>query len=89
LIINGRRHSYANSSTISQPHHQHSFNEDFNNMNCDNSNEDVTSHYTNTTSKSLKTFSQDADFIHFLKNISLYVTSEQSPKEGNKLYRNL
>lgn len=47
---------------------------------------------------SIKTFSEDAEFIQFLKNISLYVTSQESPRDtessqsdsGNSvLYKNL
>ncbi|CDW85761.1 ribosomal protein l7 l12 c-terminal domain containing protein [Stylonychia lemnae] len=46
------------------------------------------------TNQSLKSFYEDAEFIEFLKNISLFVTSEQSPREseasgGSKLYSNL
>jgi len=33
---------------------------------------------------------EDAEFIQFLKSISLYVTSDESPREGGShLYKNL
>ena len=47
----------------------------------------------NQTSKSsIKTVTNDGEFIEFLKNISLYVTSDDSPRDedgGSKLFKNL
>lgn len=41
------------------------------------------------STNSIKTVTNDSEFIDFLKNISLYVTNESSPKDENKLYKNL
>lgn len=40
--------------------------------------------------QSIKTFSEDAEFIEFLKNISLFVTDAESPRDqSSTLYKNL
>lgn len=48
--------------------------------------------YNQTSKSSIRTATNDGEFIEFLKNISLYVTSEDSPRNedgGNKLLKNL